>query len=127
MICFRKFMTVWKKDERVLVTTLTRAHRRSGWTEFLTEDGVRVRYLSVANIDTVERVEIVRDLRSGTFDVLVGINLLRRRAGCSGSVAGCDSGCGQGRVLTFGTQPHPDDRTCGARSSMVPRFCMPIP
>ncbi len=63
------------KSERVLVTTLTKrmAEQR---TEFLSDNGVAVRYLH-SDIDTVERVEIIRDLRLGTFDVLVGINLLR--------------------------------------------------
>ena len=62
-------------QERVLVTTLTK-RMAEDLTEFLAENGVRVRYLH-ADIDTVERVEIIRDLRLGTFDVLVGINLLR--------------------------------------------------
>ncbi|WP_416048066.1 excinuclease ABC subunit UvrB [Cupriavidus basilensis] len=61
--------------ERVLVTTLTKRMSEQ-LTEFLTENGVKVRYLH-SDIDTVERVEIIRDLRLGTFDVLVGINLLR--------------------------------------------------
>jgi excinuclease ABC subunit B len=61
--------------ERVLVTTLTK-RLAEDLTEFLEEHGVRVRYLH-SDIDTVERVEIIRDLRLGNFDVLVGINLLR--------------------------------------------------
>lgn len=64
-----------EKSERVLVTTLTKRMAEQ-LTDFLSENGVRVRYLH-SDIDTVERVEIVRDLRLGTFDVLVGINLLR--------------------------------------------------
>ncbi|MGC9401734.1 excinuclease ABC subunit UvrB [Vibrio genomosp. F10 str. 9ZC157] len=64
-----------KKDERVLVTTLTK-RMAEDLTEYLTEHGVKVRYLH-SDIDTVERVEIIRDLRLGEFDVLVGINLLR--------------------------------------------------
>ncbi|MGR5228725.1 excinuclease ABC subunit UvrB [Photobacterium damselae] len=63
------------KDERVLVTTLTK-RMAEDLTEYLAEHGVRVRYLH-SDIDTVERVEIIRDLRLGEFDVLVGINLLR--------------------------------------------------
>ena len=62
-------------DERVLVTVLTK-RMAEDLTEFLNEHGVRVRYLH-SDIDTVERVEIIRDLRKGDFDVLVGINLLR--------------------------------------------------
>ena len=64
-----------KKNERVLVTTLTKRMAEQ-LTEFLGDNGIKVRYLH-SDIDTVERVEIIRDLRIGTFDVLVGINLLR--------------------------------------------------
>ena len=63
------------KDERVLVTTLTK-RMAEDLTEYLTEHDVKVRYLH-SDVDTVERVEIIRDLRLGVFDVLVGINLLR--------------------------------------------------
>ncbi|MDR2506410.1 MAG: excinuclease ABC subunit UvrB [Candidatus Accumulibacter sp.] len=62
-------------DERVLVTTLTKRMAEE-LTDYLGENGVRVRYLH-SDIDTVERVEIIRDLRLGEFDALVGINLLR--------------------------------------------------
>lgn len=62
-------------NERVLVTTLTK-RMAEDLTEYLEEHGVRVRYLH-SDIDTVERMEIIRDLRLGLFDVLVGINLLR--------------------------------------------------
>jgi len=62
-------------DERVLVTTLTKKMAED-LTDYLAENGIRVRYLH-SDIDTVERVEIIRDLRLGRFDVLVGINLLR--------------------------------------------------
>ena len=61
--------------ERVLITTLTK-RMSEDLTDYLSEHGVRVRYLH-SDIDTVERVEIIRDLRLGSFDVLVGINLLR--------------------------------------------------
>jgi excinuclease ABC subunit B len=63
------------RNERVLVTTLTK-RMAEDLTDYLGEHGVRVRYLH-SDIDTVERVEIIRDLRLGEFDVLVGINLLR--------------------------------------------------
>ena len=63
------------RDERVIVTTLTK-RMSEDLTEYLSDNGVRVRYLH-SDIDTVERVEIIRDLRLGEFDVLVGINLLR--------------------------------------------------
>jgi excinuclease ABC subunit B len=64
-----------KQNERVLVTTLTK-RMSEDLTDYLMEHGIRVRYLH-SDIDTVERVEIIRDLRLGQFDVLVGINLLR--------------------------------------------------
>ena len=63
------------KDERVLVTTLTKKMSEE-LTDFLTEAGVRVRYLH-SDVDTLRRVELLRELRSGVYDVLVGINLLR--------------------------------------------------
>ena len=63
------------KNERVLITTLTK-RMSEDLTDYLTDAGVKVRYLH-SDIDTVERVEIIRDLRAGEFDVLVGINLLR--------------------------------------------------
>ncbi|CAM3455075.1 excinuclease ABC subunit UvrB [Paracidovorax anthurii] len=62
-------------QERVLITTLTKRMAEQ-LTDYLTDNGVKVRYLH-SDIDTVERVEIIRDLRLGAFDVLVGINLLR--------------------------------------------------
>ncbi len=64
-----------EKSDRVLITVLTK-RMAEDLTEYLSEHGVRVRYLH-SDIDTVERVEIIRDLRLGQFDVLVGINLLR--------------------------------------------------
>lgn len=66
---------VIQHDSRVLVTTLTK-RMAEDLTDYLNEHGVKVRYLH-SDIDTVERVEIIRDLRLGVFDVLVGINLLR--------------------------------------------------
>ena len=63
------------QGDRVLITTLTK-RMAEDLTEFLTEHGIKVRYLH-SDIDTVERVEIIRDLRAGVFDVVVGINLLR--------------------------------------------------
>jgi len=64
-----------EKEERVLVTVLTK-RMAEDLTDYLAENNIRVRYLH-SDIDTVERVEIIRDLRLGVFDVLVGINLLR--------------------------------------------------
>lgn len=63
------------KKERVLVTTLTKKMAED-LTEYLNENGIKVRYLH-SDIDTLERIEIIRDLRLGVFDILVGINLLR--------------------------------------------------
>lgn len=64
-----------EKNERVLVTTLTRKMAED-LTEYLEKNGIKVRYIHF-NVDTLERMEIIRDLRLGEFDVLVGINLLR--------------------------------------------------
>ena len=64
-----------ERDERILVTTLTKKMAEE-LTEFFTESGVRVRYLH-SDVDTLRRVELLRELRSGVYDVLVGINLLR--------------------------------------------------
>jgi excinuclease ABC subunit B len=64
-----------ERNERVLITTLTKRMAEQ-LTEYLSDNGVKVRYLH-SDVDTVERVEILRDLRLGSFDVLVGINLLR--------------------------------------------------
>ena len=64
-----------QRSERVLITTLTKRMAEQ-LTEYLADNGVKVRYLH-SDVDTVERVEIIRDLRLGVFDVLVGINLLR--------------------------------------------------
>jgi excinuclease ABC subunit B len=67
--------TVVARGGRILVTTLTK-RMAEDLTEYLTEQGVKVRYLH-SDVDTLERIEIIRDLRLGVFDVLVGINLLR--------------------------------------------------
>ena len=75
MTCCRKSTCASALGERVLVTTLTK-RMSEDLTDYLAEHGIKVRYLH-SDIDTVERVEIIRDLRLGVFDVLVGINLLR--------------------------------------------------
>ena len=67
-------------------------------TDYLRNMGIRVRYMH-HDISSIERMEIVRDLRLGEFDVLVGINLLREDWICRG-VPGGDTGCGQGRLLS---------------------------
>ncbi|HEX5685946.1 MAG TPA: excinuclease ABC subunit UvrB [Ideonella sp.] len=71
----QEIRTTVEAGERVLITTLTKRMAEQ-LTDYLSDNGVKVRYLH-SDIDTVERVEILRDLRLGTFDVLVGINLLR--------------------------------------------------
>ncbi len=80
------------KNERVLVTTLTKKMAED-LTEFLKEMGVRVRYLH-SDIVTIERAEIIRDLRAGVFDVLVGINLLREGLDMPEVFLGCYFRCG---------------------------------
>jgi excinuclease ABC subunit B len=74
-MCCRRSAFAVERRERVLITTLTKRMAEQ-LTDYLTDNGVKVRYLH-SDVDTVERVEIMRDLRLGTFDVLVGINLLR--------------------------------------------------
>jgi excinuclease ABC subunit B len=73
--CLSEIAAVVARDERVLITVLTK-RMAEDLTDYLLDHGIRVRYLH-SDIDTVERVEIIRDLRKGEFDVLVGINLLR--------------------------------------------------
>ena len=75
MTCYRRSRTCVEAGDRVLVTTLTK-RMAEDLTDYLGDHEVRVRYLH-SDVDTVERVEIIRDLRLGDFDVLVGINLLR--------------------------------------------------
>ncbi|MEI8126229.1 MAG: excinuclease ABC subunit UvrB [Actinomycetota bacterium] len=70
-----RLQVVIERGERVLITTLTK-RMAEDLTDFLTKNGIRVRYLH-SDIDTIERIEILRSLRLGEFDVLVGINLLR--------------------------------------------------
>jgi excinuclease ABC subunit B len=67
--------TMVKKESRVLVTTLTK-RMAEALTEYLSEAGIKVRYIH-SDVETLERIEIIRDLRLGVFDVLIGINLLR--------------------------------------------------
>jgi excinuclease ABC subunit B len=68
-------IAVSKNNQRILVTTLTKKMAED-LTEYLDENGIKVRYMH-SDIDTLERIEIIRDLRLGVFDVLIGINLLR--------------------------------------------------
>ena len=91
-----------KKGYRTLITTLTK-RMAEDLTEYLDGMGVRVRYMH-SDIDTLDRMEIIRDLRLGEFDVLVGINLLRR-GGAGGHI-----GRGQGGIPAVRDLPHPDHR-----------------
>jgi len=98
------------QGDRVLVTTLTK-RMSEDLTDYLSEHGVRVRYLH-SDIDTVERVEIIRDLRLGVFDVLVGINLLREGLDIP---EGC-ARCRQRRLPAFRPLFDSDRRSGGAQS-----------
>ena len=102
-----------ENDQRVLVTTLTKKMAED-LTDYLVEMGIRVRYLH-SEVDTLQRIEILRDLRLGEFDVLVGINLLREGLDLPGGVARRDPRRGQGGVPALGDVLDPDDRTCGAQ------------
>ncbi len=73
--CLSEIHKIAALDQRILITVLTK-RMAEDLTDYLTEQGIRVRYLH-SDIDTVERIEIIQDLRAGVFDVLVGINLLR--------------------------------------------------
>ncbi len=94
------------RKERVLVTTLTKKMAED-LTTYLQGAGIRVRYMH-HDIDTIERMEIIRDLRLGTFDVLVGINLLREGPGPAGGQPCGYPGCGQGGLPAVRDLPDPD-------------------
>jgi hypothetical protein len=99
-------------NERVLITTLTKRMAEQ-LTDYLTDNGVKVRYLH-SDVDTVERVEIIRDLRLGAFDVLVGINLLREGL----DIPECrwwPSWMPTRRLPARRAQPDPDHRPRGAQ------------
>ena len=83
---------VAKKGFRVLVTTLTK-RMAEALTEYLSEAGLKVRYVH-SDVDTLERIEIIRDLRLGVFDVLIGINLLREGLDIPECGLVAISGCG---------------------------------
>ena len=83
-------------------------------TGYLLEHGFRVRYLH-SEIDTLERIQIIRDLRLGEYDVLVGVNLLREGLDLPEVVAGRDPRRRQGGLPARRDQPDPDDRPRGAQ------------
>jgi hypothetical protein len=94
-------------------------------TEYLHENGVRVRYMH-SDIDTVERIEIIRDLRLGAFDVLVGINLLREGLDIPECGAGRHSGCRQGGLPALRNLADPDHWPGGAQCGWPRRaLCRP--
>ena len=96
----------------MLVTTLTKKMSED-LTDYLLESGVKARYLH-SEIDTLERIQIVRDLRLGEFDVLVGVNLLREGLDLPGGVARRDPRRRQGGLPPRPDVPDPDDRPRGA-------------
>ena len=100
---------VVERGERALVTTLTK-RMAEDLTTFLTKAGYKVQYLH-SDIDTIQRIEILRSLRLGEFDVLVGINLLREGLGPARGVVGGDPRRGQGGLLALAQCAHPDDRS----------------
>ena len=101
-----------EKNERVLVTTLTKKMAEA-LTDYLRTAGIRVRYMH-HDIDTIERMEIMRDLRAGEFDVLVGINLLREDSIC----LRCHLSQSSMRIKRFSPKrhlPYSDNRARGTK------------
>ena len=96
------------RNERVLVTTLTK-RMAEDLSEYLLQFGVRVRYLH-SDIKSLERIEILRDLRKGVFDVLIGVNLLREGLDLPEGVPGLHLRRRQGRLPAGGAFPDPDHR-----------------
>ena len=85
-----------ERNERTLVTTLTKRMAEE-LTEYLLNNSVKCNYIH-SDVDTLERVKIMSDLREGVYDVLVGVNLLREGPRLAGSVSRCYSRCRQGRI-----------------------------
>ena len=113
-----------EKNERVLITHADQAHGRAADRLPDGERWVKVRYLH-SDVDTVERVEIIRDLRLGAFDVLVGINLLREGLDIPEVSLAGDPGRRQGRLSALRAQPDPDHRPCGAQPARPGPSSMP--
>ena len=111
--CSARSASASKTGDRVLVTTLTK-RMAEDLTEYYSELGVRVRYLH-SDIDTLERIEILRDLRRGEFDVLVGINLLREGLDMPEVSLVGDPRRRQGRLPAHRAVADPDDRPRGAQ------------
>jgi len=102
-----------KRNERVLVTTLTKKMSED-LTDYLLEQGIRVRYLH-SEVDTLRRVELLRELRMGEFDVLVGINLLREGLDLPEVSLVSILDADKEGFLRSGHVADPDDRTRGAQ------------
>ncbi len=100
-----------QRSERVLVTTLTK-RMAEDLAGYYSEVGVRCRYMH-SEIETLERVKLLRDLRKGEYDVLIGINLLREGPRSAGSFAGGDPRCRQGRLSPLFGLADPDHRPRG--------------
>jgi excinuclease ABC subunit B len=94
------------KEERVLVTTLTKRMAEE-LTDFLGRNGVKCKYIH-SDVETLERIEILRQLRLGLFDVLVGVNLLREGLDLPEVSLGGRAGCRQGRLPAQQPLAHPD-------------------
>ena len=101
------------RGERALVTTLT-VKMAEDLTDYLEEHGVKTKYMH-HEVDTFERMEIIKDLRLGAIDVIVGINLLREGLDLPEVFPDCDFGCRQGRFPAQRDQPDPDHRPCCAQ------------
>ena len=100
-----------ERNERVLVTTLTKKMSED-LTDYLLEMGFKVRYLH-SEVDTLERIQIIRELRLGEYDVLIGVNLLREGLDLPGGVAGRDPRRRQGGLPARRDLADPDDRARG--------------
>ncbi len=101
------------RGERTLVTTLTKKMAED-LTDYLLERGIKVEYLH-SDVDTLRRVELLRELREGKIDVIVGINLLREGLDSAGGLAGGDPRRRQGRVPALVPFADSDDRPRGAQ------------
>jgi excinuclease ABC subunit B len=106
--CCTRSASAAKKEERVLVTTLTKRMAEE-LNDFLGRNGVKCKYIH-SDVETLERIEILRQLRLGMFDVLVGVNLLREGLDLPEVSLGGRAGCRQGRLPAQQPFPHPDRR-----------------
>jgi late competence protein required for DNA uptake (superfamily II DNA/RNA helicase) len=111
-ICCTRSAKRGKKEERVLVTTLTKRMAEE-LNEFPGKNGVRCKYIH-SDVETLERIEILRQLRLGMFDVLVGVNLLREGLDLPEVSLGGRAGCGQGRIPAQQSLAYPDRWPRGA-------------